>query len=221
MVFEESDYLSLSGIQHFSFCRRQWALIHIEQQWQENVRTTEGEIIHEKAHEDSYEKRLDRLIVRGLPVFSRSLGIRGVCDVVEFHRDPNGIKIHTHDGLWTPVPIEYKRGKAKDGLEDILQLAAQILCLEEMLMCSIAEGYLYYAETRRRQSVPIDESLRKEVQTLLMEMHEIYRRRYTPKVKMTPKCKGCSLKDLCMPQLGKTKTVAEYIGQSLKDDNYA
>ena len=86
-VFNEESYLTLSELQHFAFCRRRWALIFVETQWAENLRTIEGHIFHERVHDHSFtEKRGDILVSRGLPVFSRSLGINGICDVVEFNR---------------------------------------------------------------------------------------------------------------------------------------
>ena len=130
MEYAEDDYLMLSGIQHFKFCRRQWALIHIEQQWAENVHTVVGELMHKKAH-DPYlvEKRKDLLVARSLPIASRKMGISGECDVVEFHRCEDGIKLHGHRGNYSVYPIEYKKGKPKLTEEDRLQLAAQAMCL--------------------------------------------------------------------------------------------
>ena len=149
--YAESDYLMLSGLQHFEFCRRQWALIHIEQQWEENFRTTSGELMHKKAHEEtSVEKRGNLIIMRGLRIASSQLGLSGQCDVVEFHRCSLGIEIHGYEGRWLPVPVEYKRGTEKEGREDEIQLCAQALCLEEMFLTEIPKGYLYYGETRRR-----------------------------------------------------------------------
>ena len=133
-MYKEEDYLQLSGIQHFAFCRRQWALAYIELQWDENVRTVEGKLLHEKAHDPTNaEKRGDLIISRGMPVYSRELGISGECDVVEFHRSQDGITLFGRDGLYEVIPIEYKRGKPKENDVDILQLMAQALCLEEML----------------------------------------------------------------------------------------
>ena len=144
-MYKEEDYLQLSGIQHFAFCRRQWALAYIELQWDENVRTVEGKLLHEKAHDPTNaEKRGDLIISRGMPVYSRELGISGECDVVEFHRSQDGITLFGRDGLYEVIPIEYKRGKPKENDVDILQLMAQALCLEEMLCCQIPFGYLYY-----------------------------------------------------------------------------
>ncbi len=134
-MYEENEFLQLSGIQHFAFCRRQWALAYIEMQWQENVRTVEGRLLHEKAHDTtSREKRGDLLISRGMPIHSRTLGISGECDVVEFHREEDGITLQGYEGTYKVVPVEYKKGKPKQGNADILQLTAQAMCLEEMLV---------------------------------------------------------------------------------------
>lgn len=145
-VLPEDEYLALSGIQHFAFCRRQWALIHIEQQWAENLRTVEGDLLHRRAHgENQTESRGDTLIVCGLRVVSHWLQVQGVCDVVEFHRDPAGVTLAGREGKWQPYPVEYKRGKPTPFDADELQLCAQAMCLEEMLLCSIPEGSLFTA----------------------------------------------------------------------------
>lgn len=216
-MYAEEDYLMLSGIQHFAFCRRQWAIIHIEQQWAENYRTTAGELMHKKAHDaGSFEKRGDLMIVRGLRVSSRELGVSGQCDVVEFHRDESGIDLFGYDGKWRPVPVEYKRGVPKEDNEDELQLCAQAVCLEEMLQTDIAEGYLYYGENRRRSHVEFSGVLREELKRVVKEMHELFQRGYTPKVKPSKKCKACSLEELCVPKLQKITSVREYIQQEIK-----
>ena len=137
-MYEEEEYLQLSGIQHFAFCRRQWALVHIELQWAENVRTVEGRLLHEKAHTvTSREKRGDIIISRAMPVSSRELGISGECDIVEFHRCEEGISLQGYDGRYDVIPVEYKKGKPKSSHVDILQMAAQGMCLEEMLCLSL------------------------------------------------------------------------------------
>ena len=183
-MYHEDDYLLLSGIQHFTFCRRQWALIHIEQQWQENLRTIEGHILHEKAHDGKLsEKRGDRLTVRGLPVASPRLGLSGICDVVEFISNDNGVTLFGRRGRHQPIPVEYKRGKPKTNHCDLLQMCAQAICLEEMLVCDIPKGCMYYGETRHRLEVSLGADLRSEVFTITQEMHDLYRRRHTPKVK--------------------------------------
>ena len=147
-MYNEEDYLQLSGIQHFAFCRRQWALAYIELQWSENERTVDGKLLHEKAHDvTSEEKRGDLIISRAMPIHSRELGISGECDIVEFHRGETGITLTGREGKYEVVPIEYKRGRPKQNDVDILQLAAQAMCLEEMLCCDIPYGFLYYGCT--------------------------------------------------------------------------
>lgn len=218
MEYNEEDFLLLSGIQHFAFCRRQWALIHIEQQWQENLRTVEGNILHEKAHNDGFsEKRGDIIISRGMAVFSRTLGVSGVCDIVELHRCADGVTIFSREGLYKPVPVEYKRGKPKENEADILQLCGQAMCLEEMLLCEIKEAYMFYGETRHRLKVVLDTDLRGRVRDTLHEMHELYNRRHTPKAKPSKSCKACSLSDICLPRLCKNPSVSKYIKDSLKE----
>ena len=197
MRYSEDEYLMLSGIQHFCFCRRQWALIHLEQQWAENVRTVDGEIFHKNAHDkERHETRGNQIIVRGMPVSSATLGISGECDVVEFHRSETGVSIHGKVGTYDIIPIEYKRGEAKKEDCDRLQLAAQAMCLEEMFSTTVSEGAIFYGETRRREVVAITEELKNEVCQIFEEMHQYYDRRYTPKVKYSKACASCSLKEI-------------------------
>lgn len=219
-MYGEEDYLMLSGIQHFAFCRKQWAMIHIEQQWAENYRTTAGELMHKKAHDDaSFEKRGDLLIIRGMRISSRNLGLSGQCDVVEFHQDENGVSLFGYDGKWKPIPVEYKRGTPKENNADELQLCAQAMCLEEMLQVYVQDGYLYYGENRRRSHVDFTDSLREEVRNAAKEMHELFQRGYTPNVKPSKKCKACSLENLCLPKLQKTVKVRDYIEKGIKADD--
>ena len=216
MEYNEDDYLMLSGIQHFVFCRRQWALIHIEQQWAENYRTVDGSIMHSNAHDGSFnEKRGDLIITRAMPISSRELGISGECDVVEFRKCADGVPIVGREGRYSVTPVEYKRGEPKNGNCDILQLTAQAVCLEDMLCCSIPEGFLYYGENRRRLRVEFTQELRSELKRILQEMHSLYARRYTPEVKRTRSCNACSLKDICLPTLGGRRKVSEYISSVL------
>lgn len=214
--YEEDDYLMLSGIQHFAFCRRQWALIHIEQLWEENLRTVEGDLLHENCH-DSYssESRKDVFLSRGMPIFSRSLGISGECDIVEFRKSSSGISLHGRTGLYTVYPVEYKHGEPKDSDVDILQLVAQAICLEEMLGCEITAGAIFYGKTKRRQKVEITDEQRERVRALFAEMHGYVQRGYVPKGKFTKACNACSLKNLCLPKLCKIKSVGDYLDKSL------
>lgn len=218
MSIPEEDWLQLSGLQHFVFCRRQWALIHIEKQWAENFRTVDGSLLHENAHDQGFrESRGNLLIVRGLAVHSAELGVSGQCDVVEFHRDPNGITLRNREGSWRPCPVEYKRGRPKDGPADALQLCAQGICLEEMLCCAVPEGSLYYGETRHRLAVPFTAELRGQVRDNLAEMHRLHRKGYTPKAKPSKGCGACSLKELCLPKLARAKRVSDYLNRAMEE----
>ncbi len=215
---QEEEYLQLSGLQHFAFCRRQWALIHMENQWNENLRTVEGTLFHSRTHDEQQrERRGDTLILRGLPVVSHTLGLSGQCDVVEFHASSAGITLIGEKGLWIPFPVEYKKGKPKENSADELQLCAQAICLEEMLCCSIPEGALFYGEPRRRTAVAFTEELREKVRRSAEEMHQMFQRSYTPKVKPTKSCNACSLKDLCLPVLMRKNKVIEYLEAAMEE----
>lgn len=218
-MYNEEDYLQLSGIQHFAFCRRQWALAYIELQWNENVRTVEGKLLHEKAHDtSSAEKRGDLIISRGMPIYSRELGVSGECDIVEFHKAEEGINLTGREGQFEVIPVEYKRGRPKENDIDILQLAAQALCLEEMLCCQISYGYLFYGETRHRKKIEFDPKIRQKTKNMFQEMHQYYERRYTPRVKRSKACNACSLKDICLPALGTNKSASGYISKMLSEE---
>jgi CRISPR-associated exonuclease Cas4 len=218
-MIPEEDYLQLSGIQHFDFCKRQWALIHIEQQWDENLRTIEGKLLHEHAHDPFFtEKRGGLIVTRDMPVFSRTMGVSGKCDVVELSRDEeNGVPLHGRTGKWLPCPVEYKRGKPKTKDADRLQLCAQAICLEEMLLApKIATAYLYYGEIKRREEVSLDDGLRAKVHAMFEEMHGYFKRRHTPRVKMSKSCNACSLNGICLPKLPfDGRVVRKYIQDSL------
>lgn len=217
MIYGEEDFLQLSGLQHFKFCRRQWALIHIENQWAENFRTTDGAILHENAHNGDFtESRGNLIITRDMRIFSRILGVSGACDVLEFHRGENGIPLKGKKGLWQPYPVEYKRGRPKETSMDALQLCGQAMCLEEMLCCEIPKGALYYGEPRRRTEVVFTPELRQEVRSLTSEMHDLYNRGYTPKVKPTKSCNACSLKEVCLPKLMRSRSVTDYLRREME-----
>lgn len=219
MQYQEDDYLQLSGVQHFIFCRRQWALIHIEMQWAENFRTADGRILHENAHDGSIrEKRGNVVITRAMRVASPRLGISGECDVVEFHKDADGIAVQGMDGTFRVIPVEYKRGKTKVNDCDRIQLCAQALCLEDMLCCDIPSGFLYYGETKRREAVDFTPQLREETEKAIAEMHMLYERHHTPKSKRTKSCNACSLKEICLPVICGKKTASDYLVERLKED---
>lgn len=215
-MIQEDDYLQIAGIQHFVFCRRQWALIHIEQLWGENYFTIDGSIKHETVDTGIGDEKIgNKRILRSLPVISHRLTIRGVCDAVELTEDENGEYFTKYDKKYRVMPVEYKRGKSKEDLQDWLQVVAQALCLEEMLGVVIEQGALFYHETRRREIVPITFELRKTLEDTVKEMNQYYAKQYTPKVKVTKRCKSCSLNDVCLPELMKLKSAREYVQRRL------
>ena len=218
--YQPDELLPLSGIQHFLFCRRQWALIHIEQQWQENVLTAEGRIMHKRVDDPFFnETRNGVITARSVPIASYRLGLSGVCDVVEFTASPDGVKLPGRDGLYLPAPVEYKRGKEKHDHSDEAQLCAQAICLEEMLSVPIPNGYLYYGETRHRVAIELTAELRTLVKDMSDEMHNYFSRGYTPKVKPFKGCRSCSLADVCLPVLqGKVIAASKYIKQQVENE---
>ena len=200
--YSPDELLPLSGIQHFCFCRRQWALIHVERQWLENGLTVEGKLMHDRVDDPFFsEVRHDVLITRSMPVVSYSLGLIGVCDVVEFTPSSDGVNLPGKTGLFLPRPVEYKRGKPKKDGSDEAQLCAQAICLEEMLSVQIIAGWLYYGENRHRTEVELTAEIRSRVASMSAEMHAFFERGYTPRVKMTKACSSCSLEDICLPIL--------------------
>ncbi len=200
--YSEDDLLPLSGIQHFAFCERQWGLIHIENQWVENVRTAEGRILHRRVDDPFLnETRGDIKTARSVPLASRTLGLFGVADVIEIQKTPG-----EGSGVRYSI-IEYKRGKPKPDERDEVQLCAQAICLEEMLNITLDCGYMYYGETKHRHRVLLDGFLRDRVKTLTRRMHELWARGETPSATRGKHCKNCSLTGICVPKLegGKNK----------------
>lgn len=219
-MYTEDEFLQLSGIQHFSFCRRQWALIHVEQQWEENILTAEGRVEHCRVHDSGItDKRNGKLTIRGLKIHSHELGISGECDAVEFSPTKDGITLYGKIGQWLVTPIEYKHGNIKISDCDRLQVTIQAMCLEEMFSCSIERAYIFYFESRRREEVNLSHDLREAAEEMLREMHAYMKRKYTPKVKPGKKCNNCSLKNICLPELqqNEQKSVTGYINSYVGD----
>jgi CRISPR-associated exonuclease Cas4 len=230
-MFSEDDLLPISALQHLAFCERQWALIHLEGIWADNRLTVEGSILHERTDEPDLEVRGNTRIARALSMKSLYYGISGKADVVEFHRfeecdyseisnDSTGyaITLEGVPGLWLPVPVEYKRGKPKPDRCDEVQLCAQAFCLEEMLECTIPEGFLYYGLPRKRFEVRLDEKLRQETIILIGHLHELNALRVTPPAAYEKKCNNCSLKDFCLPRvLSAKKSTQKYLASVFHD----
>lgn len=216
--WKEAEYLMLSGIQHFVFCRRQWALIHIEQAWEENYFTTHGMLLHERVNKHDVNKKQGGItIVRGMNIASYRLGMSGRCDVVEFKQDKNGVYISQLDDTYIPHPVEYKRGKAKRDNSDRFQLLAQLISLEDMLSIELSEASIFYHEVRRRTSYSFTDEDKQELIQITEEMHQLHDRAYTPRPKASKKCLSCSLKDLCLPELDNVLTASDYIRERMEE----
>lgn len=202
--YAEDDLLPLSGIQHFAFCERQWGLIHVESQWVENLRTAQGRVLHQRVDDPYFaESRGDVKVVRSVPLLSKTLGLYGVADVIELHRNTNDAS-----GMRYNI-VEYKRGKPKPDDRDEVQLCAQAICLEEMIGITLDYGYMYYGETKHRHRVDFDDCLRERVKLLAEKMHLLYTHGITPPAIKGKRCKNCSMTDICLPKLGKSGKKAE------------
>jgi CRISPR-associated exonuclease Cas4 len=205
----EQNLIMISALQHFAFCPRQCALIHIEQAWEESGLTAEGHIMHDHVHEQGNESRGSMRIARGVPLRSLKLGLIGKADVVEFRRiDKN---------TWQPFPVEYKRGKPKVDHCDKIQLCAQAMCLEEMLNVSVPEGAIFYGRTRRRLDVTFDDALHKETEEISEQTHRLIASGKTPPPVYEKRCKSCSLIGECMPKtVGKKSSVKGYLAKMIE-----
>ena len=186
------DTLPISALQHLLFCERQCALIHLERLWEENQYTAEGRVLHEKVDGGRGESRPGIRITRSLQLRSDTLGIHGVADIVELHRQP--------DGRWQPFPVEYKRGKPKGHDADRVQLCAQALCLEETLQVAVPHGALFYGQNRHRHDVAFDDTLRAITLATIRRLHQLIDSRLTPRARKEKKCAACSLLDICLPE---------------------
>ena len=213
MVYSEKEFLPLSALQHILFCRRQCALIHIEQLWEENLFTAQGRVMHERVDRGDQTDRGKIKIEYGLPLKSARLGLTGKADVVEFNRIDSSIQ------KWVPFPVEYKRGKPKKDLSDKVQLCAQAICLEEMLNIDIPSGALFYGKTRRRLEVAFDEELRHKTMEAAEQLHAMIESGITPPPEYAKKCDTCSFFSLCMPKaMEKKRTVSAWLNRMVRKD---
>jgi CRISPR-associated exonuclease Cas4 len=206
---EQDDALPISGLQHLAFCPRQWALIHLEQIWVENIRTAEGRLLHERADLPGESRRASVRTVRGMWLRSERLRLTGRADIVEFRADSGGLTA-------VPYPVEYKRGKSKPSDCDTVQLCAQALCLEEMLDTAIEHGAIFYGNPRRRLEIDFTPELRSRTEELAATMHRLYRSRVTPAATPGPYCRNCSLVDVCLPEATAHDNAASWVTLQLR-----
>lgn len=208
---ETDTYIPLSALQHFLYCPRQCALIHVEQTWSENRFTAEGRVLHEATAEAKRDTRRGVRVVTALPLASRRLGVTGIADLVEL-REVEG-------GDWHPYPVEYKRGKPKAHRADEVQLCAQAMALEEMFAADLVDGALFYGETRQRVTVPLDAQLRSLTEHVAAEARDMIRAGATPRaIFQKRKCGACSLADLCHPkQLSRPRSAAAWLSRCIAE----
>ncbi len=212
--YPENEYLSLSALQHMLFCKRQCALIHVEQLWEENLFTAEGRIMHERVDRGDHVDKGRVKIAYALPLKSSRLGISGIADAVEFHKNQKA------KSPWIPYPVEYKRGKPKKNLSDKVQLCAQALCLEEMLDLRVERGALFYGKTRRRLNVDFNINLRNQTQKTCEELHDMIASGVTPQPRYEKKCDTCSFFNLCLPKtIEKQRKVSTWIKRMIRNES--
>lgn len=216
--YTEEKLLQLSGIQHYCFCPRQWAITHVEQTWEDNQLTALGQVVHQRVNRpEEKEKRKDRIILRSVPLVSYQLGLYGLSDAVELTPmltpSEKGFSHPNYPGQWQATPIEYKRGRPKQHNADKLQLCAEAICLEEMYAIHIPTAYLYYELTKHRLEVVLDEALRQETLSTAIAMHRDFEAGHTPSANYTSKCKSCSLQNHCLPKMTEQPSVKTYFQQ--------
>lgn len=201
--------IPISALQHYLYCPRQCALIHLEQQWAENRLTAEGQVMHQRSDLQKRETRRGVRTVTAMPLHAENLGLVGKADVVEFHKQQG-----QHD---LAFPVEYKRGKPKAHRADEVQLCAQALCLENMLLNPVPAGALYYGQTRRRKDVTFDQTLRALTLQTIADVRAMFLAQKTPLARYDAKrCDACSLIDLCQPKLLGAGSVADWVVNMLE-----
>lgn len=219
MPYSEDEMLLLSGIQHYLFCPRQWALIHVEQQWDENKHTIEGELLHKNVDNPFYrQKNGNTITLRSVPIVSKELGLYGLTDAVELIQstsDVDSVTLKEHHGNWQLLPIEYKKGSTKQDERDIVQVVAQSICLEEMYNTHINKAALFYWEEKHRQYIDVNDDLRTLTIKCAKEMHTIFKTGKTPPPILKKNCKSCSLYDICMPEIDHCSNVINYLKTNL------
>jgi len=187
MPYSDDDTVLLSAIEHYAYCPRQFALIHIEQVYEENVFTVQGSGLHERADEPLTTWEEGKRVERALPLWSEEHGLQGKADTVEFLPDGR------------VRPVEYKRGSRGTKRHDDLQLCAQALCLEEMLGVPVPAGAVFYHASRHCREVAFTEELRADALRAVGEIRELLRAGRTPPPANDARCPNCSLVQACLP----------------------
>ncbi len=195
MATDSTDPIPISALEHYAYCPRQCALIHVEQVWSENLYTMRGHDVHELVHDDSSHEQAGVRLERSLPIWCRRLNLTGKADLVEFHSD-------------VPYPVEYKSGRHKRGTPETLQLCAQALCLEEMFSISVPKGAIFWHGSRERQEISFTDAMRELVERVTQETREMLAQHITPPPVNDKRCEHCSLLESCLPDVVATRGAA-------------
>lgn len=195
----ELEPVLISALNQYLFCPRRCALMHIEGVWADNQHTIIGSLLHDHADEPGYETIAGVTLLRALPLVSERYGLTGKADIVEVHDD-------------TYIPVEYKKGKRRQFDNDDVQLCAQAFCLEELFACEVSVGYIFHATSKRRREVIFDWRLREETKRVIEAVRQLLAEGITPPAELKPRCDGCSLRGVCMPEItdGNINTIEKY-----------
>lgn len=196
------DFIAISALQHYAYCPRQFALIHVEQVWAENRFTAEGRILHQRVDSNEAEQRGKLRYERSVSLISQQHGLKGKMDLLEIEAgDPARY-----------FPVEYKRGKPKIEVWDRVQLCAQAFCIEEMRMTTVTEGAIWYWEVRRREPVLFDQYLRDQTTEIIEDARTLFNSGATPKPLVKKiRCRACSLNELCQPDAFRADKSKQYV----------
>ena len=196
------DRIPLSSIKQYSYCKRRFGLMFIDNEFIDNFKTIEGNILHEKVNDPFFkEKRGEKYYSRSVPVYSDRLNLYGIVDIIEFINDKNGVTIPTHKGLWRLNPIEYKNGKPEKSRADELQLCTQTMCLEEMFGTMITSADIYYGRLKKRVNIDLTDELRQTVDRIVADIHDLIEKAIIPEKPENQNCSLCSMIDICMPRI--------------------
>lgn len=212
---DDWEAIPLSRLAHAGYCLRRAALLTNEQLWQENADTAKGREAHKRVHTNRIERRGEYLQLFEYDVFSKELNIAGKCDCIEAERDESGCVIPVAEFPVRLYPVEYKSGKIRDEEEYELQLCAQAMCLEEMYQTNIPEGAIFYISSHRRKNVVFTEELRNQVRETIRRLEDIRRNYRIPPARSDSKCKRCSLREQCLPDVG--QSAAKYCDKLAKE----
>lgn len=188
MIPDLADPIPISALEHYAYCPRQCALIHVEQVWSENLYTMRGQDVHERVHDESSSENNGVWFERSLPIWSRRLSLTGKADLVEFHGN-------------IPYPVEYKSGRRRRGTPETLQLCAQAICLEEMFGVAVEKGALFWYGSRERQEIVFTPAMREQVERVTQSVREMLEQGLTPPPVNDKRCDHCSLKESCLPEV--------------------